>query len=214
MPDSISSSIIQSLNAMKHNSLVIGSTGDIRFASDHWEDFNRLYGFSSAGDWLELNVLELFRQKLADPDGMVKLEQLLCDIFKGIRLVASAQLTLLTGNNGSRIFHLDIFPLLTEQQAPAHQTAVLTLRDIGPSPNAEESAGPALVTQCSSVVHLHPSPQLVPICAACKSVRSSQEEWITIERFLKLQLSLQFTHDICPDCIRELYPKYAAALKW
>lgn len=55
----------------------------------------------------------------------------------------------------------------------------------------------------------HSPGRLVPICASCKSIRNRNEEWITIEQYLKQQLSIQFTHDICLDCIRLLYPQYA-----
>lgn len=214
MPDSISSSITQSLNALKHNVLVIGSNGVIRFANVHWEEFNQLYGISDPSDWLELSVLELFRERLADAEGMMKLEHLLLDIFQETRLASSIELDILTMSRGSRIFRLELFLLITEQITTS-QTAILTLRDIGPSAPVVEPVSPTPVTRTPGTLYLHKKNQcLVPICAACKSVRNIQQEWISIERFLQAQLSLQFTHDICPDCIRELYPKYAAALKW
>ena len=214
MPDSFSSSLIHALNALKHNVLVISSNGVIRFANIHWEAFNQLYGISNPVDWLELSVLELFQEKLADAEGIMKLEHLLLDIFQETRLASSIELDILTMNKGSRSFGLELILLITEQNATS-QTAILTLRDLGPSASTVEPASPTPVTRTPGTLHLHNKNQcLVPICAACKSVRSIQEEWISIERFLQAQLSLQFTHDICPDCIRELYPKYAAALKW
>lgn len=212
MPDSLSSSIIQTLSALKHNALVIDNGGFILFASHHWDDYNQLYGFSFPADRLGLSVLELFREQLADPDGILRLEQVQRDIFDGISLASSTTLDILTVDRGSRIFRLDIFPLITEHTAAGPQ-AVLTMHEVGPS-TAEL---PVPIQAIRSKKAIHPPKKnhhLVPICAACKSIRSSDEEWITIERFLQTQLSLQFTHDICPDCIRELYPKYAGALKW
>ena len=213
MPDSISSSISRYLNSLKHNLLVIDSSGIIRFASLHWEDFNQLYGFSAATDWRGLNALMLFGEQLANPGEALKLEQLLREVFQWDRLASSTELALLTENRGTRVFRLELVLLITEQ-TPACQTAMLTLRDISPSSSPGESVIPHSPFRRLSASHQHISPQLVPICASCKSIRNSREEWITVERFLQLQLSLQFTHDICPACIRELYPKYAAALKW
>lgn len=62
----------------------------------------------------------------------------------------------------------------------------------------------ALSHSCS--IHGH-----VPICAVCKHVREG-EEWEPVESFLESRTSMEFTHDICPTCIRRLYPKYSSVL--
>ncbi|NQX49107.1 hypothetical protein HQN87_27660 [Paenibacillus tritici] len=191
MPDSLST-LFPSLNALTHNALVIDSSGMIRFVSARWDEFNRQYGLTSTPDCLERSILELFQEVMIVPADIHKLEQLLQDMVQGTRLSSSTELALLTLNRGSRLFELNMCPLIAEP-APAYKAAILAIRDIGLPP----------------VIR-----QLVPICASCKSIRSTQEEWIRIERFLQQQLSLQFTHDICPACIRELYPQYAASLKW
>ncbi|AWB43827.1 hypothetical protein DCC85_06055 [Paenibacillus sp. CAA11] len=53
---------------------------------------------------------------------------------------------------------------------------------------------------------------LAPMCAVCKRIRDDHEEWNTIESYLKKCYHTEFTHDICPDCIRRVYPKYASIL--
>lgn len=51
----------------------------------------------------------------------------------------------------------------------------------------------------------------VPICAVCKHVRTD-EIWEPIEIFLENRISIDFTHDICPSCIRKVYPEYSMIL--
>src|SRR5881296_967469 len=41
---------------------------------------------------------------------------------------------------------------------------------------------------------------LLPICAYCKSIRSDDESWQPIERYIGARSDAQFTHSICPDC--------------
>ncbi|HWO53094.1 MAG TPA: PAS domain-containing protein [Paenibacillus cookii] len=53
---------------------------------------------------------------------------------------------------------------------------------------------------------------LLPICAVCKRIRDEQDIWNSVESFLEKHTHAEFTHDICPDCIRRLYPKYSSIL--
>ncbi len=47
---------------------------------------------------------------------------------------------------------------------------------------------------------------LIPICAACKKVRDDEGYWKRIEDYLHEHSDADFTHGICPDCVKELYP--------
>ena len=49
----------------------------------------------------------------------------------------------------------------------------------------------------------------IPVCAVCKHV-PTLENWEPLEIYLESRLPIEFTHDICPACIRRLYPKYSA----
>jgi CheY-like chemotaxis protein len=48
---------------------------------------------------------------------------------------------------------------------------------------------------------------LLPICSACKKIRTDDDEcWQRIEDYMASRLEVSFTHGICPDCARKLYP--------
>ncbi len=47
---------------------------------------------------------------------------------------------------------------------------------------------------------------LLPICAHCKSIRDDQGLWRRVEAYLAERTDATFTHGLCPDCIRKLYP--------
>ena len=49
---------------------------------------------------------------------------------------------------------------------------------------------------------------LLPICSNCKNIRNDEGYWIQVESYLKSRSDLEFTHGICPDCIKVLYPEF------
>jgi PAS domain-containing protein len=49
---------------------------------------------------------------------------------------------------------------------------------------------------------------LLPICAHCKKVRDDQGYWTQVEAYLGQKTGVLFSHGICPDCVRQLYPGY------
>ena len=47
----------------------------------------------------------------------------------------------------------------------------------------------------------------LPICASCKKVRDDQGYWNQIETYIKKHSEAEFSHSICPDCAKRLYPQ-------
>ncbi len=55
---------------------------------------------------------------------------------------------------------------------------------------------------------------LLPICANCKKIRDSQDYWHQVETYIAAHSEADFSHSICPDCMKTLYPEiYEARLK-
>jgi ligand-binding sensor domain-containing protein len=50
---------------------------------------------------------------------------------------------------------------------------------------------------------------LLPICASCKRIRSDQGYWEQIEAYIRDHSEAQFSHGLCPACVRLLYPDLA-----
>ncbi len=46
----------------------------------------------------------------------------------------------------------------------------------------------------------------LPICASCKKIRDDHGNWIQIEGYIRDHSDAEFSHSICPDCAKELYP--------
>jgi ligand-binding sensor domain-containing protein len=50
---------------------------------------------------------------------------------------------------------------------------------------------------------------LLPICANCKKVRDDRGYWERIEVYVRDRSDAEFSHGLCPDCLKELYPDFA-----
>ncbi|MBA4372358.1 MAG: hypothetical protein C0402_05800 [Thermodesulfovibrio sp.] len=48
----------------------------------------------------------------------------------------------------------------------------------------------------------------LPICASCKKIRDDKGYWNQIEEYISTHSQAEFTHSICPDCTKILYPHY------
>jgi hypothetical protein len=49
---------------------------------------------------------------------------------------------------------------------------------------------------------------LLPICASCKKIRDDQGYWNQIEDYVSSHSQATFSHGICPECAKKLYPEY------
>lgn len=49
---------------------------------------------------------------------------------------------------------------------------------------------------------------LLPICASCKKIRDDKGYWHNVETYINEHSDATFTHGICPECMKKLYPEY------
>ena len=49
---------------------------------------------------------------------------------------------------------------------------------------------------------------LLPICASCKKIRDDQGYWQSLEQYVTEHSEAQFTHGLCPECMKSLYPEF------
>jgi len=47
---------------------------------------------------------------------------------------------------------------------------------------------------------------ILPICANCKKIRNDSGYWEQVEEYIQDRSDAQFSHGICPECAKKLYP--------
>ncbi|MGA1823666.1 MAG: response regulator [bacterium] len=49
---------------------------------------------------------------------------------------------------------------------------------------------------------------ILPICANCKKIRDGKDQWHALESYIEEHSEAAFSHSICPECKKILYPEY------
>ncbi|MBF0505452.1 MAG: response regulator [Nitrospirae bacterium] len=49
---------------------------------------------------------------------------------------------------------------------------------------------------------------MLPICASCKKIRNDKGYWEQVEVYISEHSEALFSHAICPECGKKLYPEY------
>jgi len=49
----------------------------------------------------------------------------------------------------------------------------------------------------------------LPICASCKEIRDDKGYWHQIESYIRDHSEAEFSHSICPKCMKKLYPEFS-----
>ncbi len=47
---------------------------------------------------------------------------------------------------------------------------------------------------------------MLPICSSCKEIRDDKGYWNQIESYIRDHTEAEFSHGICPECVKKLYP--------
>lgn len=50
---------------------------------------------------------------------------------------------------------------------------------------------------------------LLPMCAHCKKIRDDEGYWQHVEKYLSERSDVEFSHGICPTCMKILYPEFS-----
>ncbi len=73
-----------------------------------------------------------------------------------------------------------------------------------------------LLARVKTHIALHRSTQeiirlqgILPICSCCRKIRDDDGYWQQVEEYLVAHTEVRFSHGICNDCVRTLYPDIA-----
>ncbi|MFA5192237.1 MAG: hypothetical protein WC740_16050 [Verrucomicrobiia bacterium] len=50
---------------------------------------------------------------------------------------------------------------------------------------------------------------IIPICANCKKIRDDKGYWHQVEVYIGEHTAAEFSHGLCPDCVKKLHPGIA-----
>jgi PAS domain S-box-containing protein len=83
---------------------------------------------------------------------------------------------------------------------------LIVLRDVSARKKIEAEREDLIAELQKALVEVKTLSGLLPICSSCKKIRDDQGYWQQIEVYLKEHSNADFTHGICPECKKKLYP--------
>ena len=90
--------------------------------------------------------------------------------------------------------------------APFPKGAIITTQDITDRVQAEKDRLMLITDLRRALNEVETLRSLLPICASCKKIRDDKGYWNTVEEYFGRRNSVDFSHTLCPDCIKQLYP--------
>jgi len=86
-----------------------------------------------------------------------------------------------------------------------HTAIFATFRDATSRIKAEEEKEKLIRDLKAAMERIKTLRGLLPICAHCKKVRDDKGYWQQVEVFVRDHSLAEFSHGICPDCLKEHY---------
>jgi PAS domain S-box-containing protein len=81
------------------------------------------------------------------------------------------------------------------------------IHDITDRKQAEEDRNKLILDLREAFSQVRTLSGLLPICASCKKIRDDKGYWSQIESYIKERSDVEFTHGVCPECMKKLYPE-------
>ncbi len=95
------------------------------------------------------------------------------------------------------------------KDAEGHPTGFRGIvRDITDRKQAEEERERLITELQSAIEHIKTLRGIIPICASCKKIRDDKGYWQQVEAYVSRHTEAQFSHGVCPDCMKKLYPEF------
>ncbi len=73
--------------------------------------------------------------------------------------------------------------------------------------NIEEDREQLIVELTEAITRLKQLKGLLPICPSCKKIRDDKGYWNELEIYLSKHSDAEFSHGICRNCLKKLYPE-------
>ncbi len=103
------------------------------------------------------------------------------------------------------------FPIelsLAEWETSAGRYFTGIIRDVTVRKQIESEREQLIVDLQNAIEQIKTLKGIVPICASCKKIRDDKGYWEQVDQYVAKHTDAKFSHGICPDCTKKLYPDY------
>lgn len=82
----------------------------------------------------------------------------------------------------------------------------IIVRDITDRKQAEKEREQLILELQDALAQVKTLSGLLPICSSCKKIRDDEGYWNQIEAYIQEHSEAVFSHGLCPECAKKLYP--------
>ena len=87
--------------------------------------------------------------------------------------------------------------------------AISAFSDISEPKRMEQEQGRLFMELENALATIKTLRGMLPICASCKKIRDEKGAWKEIESYIGERTDAQFSHGVCPECAKKLYPEFS-----
>jgi PAS domain S-box-containing protein len=91
--------------------------------------------------------------------------------------------------------------------------SVIVLRDVTERVRAEQEREKLLQDLQAAQARVKVLSGMLPICAGCKNIRDERGEWRELETYIRDHSEADFSHGLCPQCVKRYYPELESESK-
>ena len=185
--------VIDAINSTIGGLIITDLNGNIRFANP---SFCRMFDYSY-DEIIGKNAASLFATRevrsLSDVIAMIDIskentEEFIVERRDGSRFVVEVAASNVSSSSGELVGRMASFIDITKR------------KEI-------EADREKLITKLQDALNeIKTLKGIIPICASCKKIRDDKGYWNQIEIYIKEHSDADFSHGICPECAKKLYP--------
>jgi hypothetical protein len=87
-----------------------------------------------------------------------------------------------------------------------HVGHLIVMHDITARRAAEQEKVKLIGELTTALAEVKTLSGMLPVCASCGKIRDDSGYWQSIEQYVSAHSTAQFSHGLCEDCMRKLYP--------
>ena len=108
---------------------------------------------------------------------------------------------------GDAVQYLDVRSIGLMDAREQEAGTLIIIRDVTVKKQLEEQREALVVDLQNALTQVKTLSGLIPICAHCKKIRDDSGYWHQIEAYVRDHSEADFSHSLCPDCCKVLYPE-------
>jgi PAS domain S-box-containing protein len=102
---------------------------------------------------------------------------------------------------------LDVWITVSVLSYRGKRVACGIIRDIAERKRAEKEREQLINELQEALANIKTLSGLIPICAQCKKIRDDKGYWQQVEVYVREHSEAKFSHGLCPECTKLLFPE-------